>query len=58
MSTRRTGMTDLKPKDRVWWVDYGDGEVLSVAPGRLVISWERAGVLDHLPSFARHLTRL
>jgi hypothetical protein len=51
-------MNDLKVGDRVRWVDYGDGEVLSVAPGRLVIDWEREGVLDHLPGFGRRLTRL
>lgn len=50
--------SDLKPNDRVRWMDYGEGVVLSVAPGRLVITWEHAGTLDHLPSFGRQVERI
>lgn len=59
MSTRKAEMnSDLKPKDRVRWIDYGEGVVLSVGPGHLVIDWEREGTLYHLPSFAKNLERL
>lgn len=50
--------SDLKPKDRVRWIDYGEGVVVSVGPGRLVIDWERGGMLDHLPSFGRQVERI
>jgi hypothetical protein len=47
----------LKPGDRVWWCEYGNGVVLSASEFWLCVLWEKAGRLDHLPLFARWLTR-
>jgi len=45
----------LKPGDRVWFADYGNGEVESTSQFRLWIRWDRAGLLDHDWSFVRWL---
>lgn len=48
----------LKQSDRVWWCDYGNGVVEGANEFWLRICWDKAGRLDHLPSFARWLTRV
>lgn len=53
-------MCDLKPEDRVTSIVYPgeEGRVLSVNALRIVIDWEKSGVLDHQGSFARSLQRV
>lgn len=53
-------MCGLKPEDRVTSSVYPgeEGRVLSVNSLRIVIDWEKSGVLDHQGSFARSLVRI
>lgn len=58
MSTPRTGMTELKPGDRVWFDGYGVGVVQSINALWLWITWERTGLMNHDPSFGQRLKRM
>lgn len=53
-------MCELKPEDRVTSSVYPgeEGRVVSINSLRIVIHWEKSGVLDHQGSFARSLVRI
>jgi hypothetical protein len=53
-------LSELKPDDRVTSTVYPgeEGRVLSANSLRIVIDWEKSGVLDHQGSFARALERI
>lgn len=44
----------LRPGDRVYWKEYGVGEVYAVGPS-VYIEWSRAGWLHHDRAFVHQL---
>lgn len=49
------GASQVKEGDRVYWPDYGNGQVVGVVTNRMVIRWQKEGLLWHDTIFARHL---